>query len=384
MERRQNHAAVAFATDNAAVFNHLQAHVDFAHLRTAETATVFRGDIFVHAARRKVHTNASLLLGEHFVRRDGKRVFLTDTLSQTVHEGAAVGIRVHGKAHRTAVLLHGFTQVAQVLRNRFRTARERAVGFAMHAHHFATELFQQARHNVAARTVHGIHGHLEMLRLDGFHVHERNLERAIDMDAVGIRRDFVLAHRAVIRIGEVVRIGELEKLLHVIGPEEESLVVEELERVPFERVMACGNDDARIRLEMRREEFHRRRRRKADIHHVHAGEAAYARDKLHDGIAGGAAVTPDNDTLRLRNLEEGAHMALEHLRGEGIAHDTADTRNRTHQFRHLVYSVFKIFATRFSATRFCATRCYDRGNLKPYFIRVPERTRRTRAVPRSR
>ena len=235
----------------------------------------------------------------------------------------------------------------------------------MHTHHFAAELFQEARHNVAARTVHGIHGHLELFRTNRIHVHERNLERAINMNAVGIRSHLVLAHRAVVGIAEVVRIGELEKLLHVIGPEEKSLAVEELERVPFERVVACGNDDPRIRLEMHRQQFHRGRRRKADIHHVHAREAAYARDKLHDGITGGAAVAPDNHALRLRDFEEGAHVALEHLRGEGIAHNPTNTRNRTHQFRHLVYSVFKIFATRFSATRFCATRCYDRGNLKP-------------------
>ena len=210
----------------------------------------------------------------------------------------------------------------------------------MHTHHFTAELFQQARHNVTARTVHGIYGHLELLRANRLHVHERNLERPVDVDAVGIGRHLVLAHRAIVRITEVVRIGEFEKLLHVIGPEEEALIVKELERVPFERVVARGNDDARICLEMHRQKFHRGRRRKANIHHVNAGKAADTRDKLHDGIAGGAAVTPDNHTLRLRNLEEGAHVTLENLRGEGIAHDTADTRNRTHQFRHLVYSVF--------------------------------------------
>ena len=81
VERRQNHAAVALAADYAAFLDHLQAHIDLAHLRAAEFAAVLRGNIFVHTARRKVHANASLLLAQHFFSRNRERVFLADTLS---------------------------------------------------------------------------------------------------------------------------------------------------------------------------------------------------------------------------------------------------------------------------------------------------------------
>ena len=155
------------------------------------------------------------------------------------------------------------------------------------------------------------------------------------MNAIGIRSDFVLAHRAVIRIAELVCISESKELLHIIRTEEKALVVEELESVPFERVMACGNDDARISLEMRRQKFHGRGRRKAHIHDIHAGKAADASDKLHNRIACGAAIAANHHALCLRDFEECTHVALQDLRSKGITNDSADTRNRTHQFRHI-------------------------------------------------
>ncbi len=330
MECRENHAAVTFAADDATVFDHLEAHVDFTDLRAAEFATVLGGNIFVHAARGEVHANATLLLGKHFIRRNRKRVFFTDTLSQTIDESAAVCIRVHGKANCAAVILDSLAQVTEIFRNRFCTARECAIRAAMNADNFATELFQKTRHDKATGTVHGIDSDLEMLGLDGFDIHERNLERAVDVDTVGIRSDFVLAHRAVIRIAELVGVSESEELLHVIRAKEKSLVVEELESIPFERVMACGNDDARISLEVRRQKFHGRGRRKAHIHNIHARKAANASDELHNRITCGAAITANHHALCLRDFEESTHMALQNLRSKGIANDSADTRNRTH------------------------------------------------------
>ena len=330
MERRENHAAVTFTANHATVFDHLEANVDFTDLRAAEFTTVLGGNIFVHAARGEVHANATLLLGKDFVCCNCKRVFFADTLSQTIDESAAVCIRVHGKANRAAVILDSLAQVTKIFRNRFCSARERAIWAAMDTDNFTTELFQEARHNKATGTVHGIDCNLEMLGLDGFDIHERNLERTIDMDTVSIRGDFVLAHRAVIRIAELVCISESKELLHIIRTEEESLVVEELESVPFERVMACSNDDARISLEMRRQKFHGRSRRKADIHDIHARKAANASDKLNDGIACRAAIAANDHALSLRDFEECTHMALQNLRSKGIANDSANTRNRTH------------------------------------------------------
>ena len=169
-----------------------------------------------------------------------------------------------------------------------------------------------------------------MLGLDGFDIHERNLERTINVNAIGIRGNFVLAHRAVIRIAELVCISESKELLYVIRTEEKSLVVEELESVPFQRVMACGNDDARISLEVCRQEFYRWSGRKTNIYHIHARKAANACNILHNSITCGAAIAANHNTLCLRDFEESTHMALQNLRSEGIANDSANTRNRTH------------------------------------------------------
>ena len=168
MERRENHTAVTFTANHATVFDHLEANVDFTDLRTTEFTTVLGGNIFVHAARGEVHANATLLLSKYFVRCNCKRVFFADTLSQTIDESAAVCIRVHGKANSTAVILDSLAQVAEIFRNRFCTTRERAIRAAMNTNNFATELFQEARHNKATGTVHGIDSDLEMLGLDGF------------------------------------------------------------------------------------------------------------------------------------------------------------------------------------------------------------------------
>ena len=110
MERRENHTAVTFTANHATVFDHLEANVDFTDLRAAEFTTVLGGNIFVHAARGEVHANATLLLGKNFVRCNCKRVFFTDTLSQTIDESAAVCIRVHSKANSTAVILDSLSQ----------------------------------------------------------------------------------------------------------------------------------------------------------------------------------------------------------------------------------------------------------------------------------
>ena len=90
---------------------------------------------------------------------------------------------------------------------------------------------------------------------------------------------------------------------------------------------------------MHRQKFHRRRRRKPDVYHVYAREAANAGNELHDGLARGAAIAANHNTLGFCNLEKRAHMALQHLRCKRIANDTADTGNGTHQFGHLIYSV---------------------------------------------
>ena len=200
----------------------------------------------------------------------------------------------------------------------------------MNADNFTAELFQKARHNKATGTVHGIDSDLEMLGLDSFDIHKRNLQRAVDVDTVSIRGDLVLAHRAIIRISELIRVSKSKELLHIVRTEEKPLVVKELESVPFERVMASRNDDAGIGLEMRRQKFHGRSRRKSDIHDIHAGKAADARDKLHNRIASGAAIAANHHALRFRDFEERTHMALQNLRSEGIANDSANTRNRTH------------------------------------------------------
>ena len=98
--------------------------------------------------------------------------------------------------------------------------------------------------------------------------------------------------------------------------------------------MARRDDDARIRLEMRRQEFHGRSRRKTDIDDIDSGKAANACDILHNRLPRRAAIATNHHAFRLRDFEESPHMALQNLRGKSIAHDSANTRNRTHQFRH--------------------------------------------------
>ena len=154
------------------------------------------------------------------------------------------------------------------------------------------------------------------------------------MNAVGILHELVLAHAAVIRILEVVGIGQFKQFLNIVRSQEQPLVVQELEGVPFKRVVACGNDDARIGLQFSREDFDRRRRRKADLYNVYARQTTDARDKLTNSVARRSTVATNHDSLGLGNLQKGTHMALQDLGGKGITHDSADTRNRTHQFRH--------------------------------------------------
>ena len=81
----------------------------------------------------------------------------------------------------------------------------------MDTNNFTAELFQEARHDKAAGTVHGIDRDLEMFRLDGIDIHERNLERTLDVDAVRIRGNFVLAHGAVVGIIKLVLVGKRKK-----------------------------------------------------------------------------------------------------------------------------------------------------------------------------
>ena len=81
VEGRENHTAVAFTTDNAALFNHLQAYVNFADLSATEFAAILFGNVFVHATCGQVNTNATFLLAKHFFGRNGERIFFTDTLS---------------------------------------------------------------------------------------------------------------------------------------------------------------------------------------------------------------------------------------------------------------------------------------------------------------
>ena len=310
MERRENHAAVAFATDNATLFDHLQAHVDFADFSTAKFATVLFGHILVHAACRQINTNTALLLAEHFFSRNGERIFFTDTLAKAIDESATVRIGVNSKAHCATVILYRLAEVTQVFGNGFGATGEGAIGFAMYSYDITTKLFQQTRNNVRPSAIHGIYGHLKVLGLDSFHIHKRNLQGAIHMHAVGILHELVLAHVAVVGIIKIISIGEFKQLLYIGRTKEQALVIQELEGVPFQRIVACRNDNAGIGLQFGGEDFHRGRRGKAHFYDIYARETANARHELANGITGRTAVATDHHALCACNLQKGAYMAL--------------------------------------------------------------------------
>ena len=268
-------------------------------------------------------------------------------MAKAIDESATVRIGVNSKAHCATVILYRLAEVAQVFGNGFGAAGEGAIGFAMYSYDITTKLFQQTRNNVRPSAIHGIYGHLKVLGLDSFHIHKRNLQGAIHMHAVGILHELVLAHVAVVGVFKVVGIGKFKQFLHVGGTEEKTLVVQELESVPFKRIVACSNNDACIGLQFGRKDFYRRSRREAYFYHVHARKAANTRHELANGIAGGAAVAANHHALGVGNLQKSAHVAFENLGGKGITHDTADTRNRTHQFGHKNLRFLRIIIKKF-------------------------------------
>ena len=62
VERRQNHAAVAFTANDTAFLHHLEAHIYFTDLGTGESDTELFSDVRRHAGRRKIHADRAFLL----------------------------------------------------------------------------------------------------------------------------------------------------------------------------------------------------------------------------------------------------------------------------------------------------------------------------------
>src|SRR6266545_2779031 len=182
-----------------------------------------------------------------------------------------------------------------MLRERLQLAREAAVRLAVELRHPGAELLQQRGQRDAADARAAIHHDVECALADRGNVDVRQAEHAIEMPGERVR---LLADGAqLVPAGpEVVVLLEARPDLGSLALAEELTAgAQELERVPWGRVVARGEDDAARRAQMLDGELRGGCGGEADVHDVPAGGVdAGRRGQAHDR-ARNAGVAAEND-----------------------------------------------------------------------------------------
>ncbi len=236
---------------------------------------------------------------EHVVGAAHQRIFLAEHIAILADDGQAVNVGIDHEAYIGLLHLHFARNLGQVLWNRLWSVGELAVRCAVQLENLLyAECLKQGWDDDAAHRVDAVAHHAEAGLAYGLLIDQRQFKHLLDV----VVRVVLLGHLA-----ELVNWGEREVALFGYGKhlfagclvEEFALVVQQLERVPLDRVVACGEDEAAVGLLGCHGDFGGRSCGQSDVDDVEAHADQCARDALvaHFARQSGIAANDDAATL---------------------------------------------------------------------------------------
>ena len=150
--------------------------------------------------------------------------------------------------------------------------------------HFAAEGFQQHRHNDSTAGVDGIHRHFESTSTHRIAIHQGQGQGVRDVlfHPIGSSSDPANGiHVDILCRG----IGEFQHPLSCRSTQKLTGRIQQLQRVPLPRVVACGQNDTAVGLLSRDRQLHCRRGAQAQIHDIDTGGVQRAHQQVPNQLS---------------------------------------------------------------------------------------------------
>ena len=156
MQRGQDDAAIALATNARLTAQHLGDYVRFAHGGSVQGYTVAAANVVHGLCRAQIHDHRAGLPLQKVVRRQHQGVLLEERFARVRDDAQPIGIGIGGEAHVGADLDDLARQIAEIRWSRLRTASKEPRRLTIQLGDAHPEATQQLRGDDAARAVAAI------------------------------------------------------------------------------------------------------------------------------------------------------------------------------------------------------------------------------------
>jgi hypothetical protein len=298
VQGRQHHSTVAFPADERMLVPNGAGYVSFADRRADQARPAGSRGIFHYQTGRQVRhdrgclrvTGASV---QHRSHGKGEGIVLADRPAGLIHDGQSVDIRIDRESNRGAALAHQAPELTEVLRNWLRRPRELSVRLQIDPAHPASQPLQHRRDGRGAGPSDAIDCNMELPCTDRGDADHRERQDRLE---VPLHRRRVLSHlaEAVPAHSRRPLLGQRPYPLARLGVQENPVRADELERVPFDRVMTRRQDQTRAGVMMFHRHLHGRGRHHAEVDHIHADRHQAGRRGSREHRPAGPAVPAEH------------------------------------------------------------------------------------------
>ena len=264
-------AAVALAANDGVVLFHFGNNVQLAHCRRLITAARLLGNVAKCAARRQVADSIAVMMLQNVISNGYKRVFLAKHFAVLLHYRKPINIGVNSKTNVSLLRLDSLRKRDEILFQRLGIVSKIAVCIVIDDSEIVdSQCFEEFWNGNATHRIDGIDADREIGFLDGIDVHQWQRQHLINMYVLKIFDSLNLSkihnvHKISILFGID---GIVDDKLAVLSVEELAIMVEQFEGVPLRGIVARGQDDATVGIELRNGDFGGRSGCKTYINHV--------------------------------------------------------------------------------------------------------------------
>src|SRR5262245_5253563 len=288
-----DNAAIALAADHRAHLPHHLGDVGLADLRPVERAMEHPRHVVHRRSGRKIGHDRARRLTQNVAGSERERVILAYRFAGFIDDGQPVGVHVLREADVGAAFFYQPAETGDVLRRRFGAARKRAVRRGVDRYDFGAQRLDQLRGDDRTRAVARIERDSKFAR--GL---RQRADRTDDRVYVSVERDRQRFDAAHLGAGDFVVIAlviDVEQLARLPRAQKQPFGVDELQRVPFRRIMAGGDGYAALSVALLDHQLHGRYGTYIEVDHTAAARKQSSDHRLANHLARCARVAPDDD-----------------------------------------------------------------------------------------
>src|SRR5713101_828744 len=249
MQRRIHHTTIPFTADHRFQLDDLACDIRFPNLGTNDACAVLSSGI-LHDQRcgEIAHDRPS---GRPTVRpsqdgSNGKRegVILTDGSSLLIHYCESIDIRVDRNADVRLLSSHQRAEGLQILGHRLGRPRKQSVGLQIYRCDSTPQSLEQLRHQRTAGAAHRIERDAEAPPPDRANINSAKREHGSEVAGNRVRIRLHPADRIVFGSWQGIPRRQFAYARARYAIKKDAIWTDELERVPFDGIVARGEDDA--------------------------------------------------------------------------------------------------------------------------------------------